>query len=99
MAEAEIYENQDGLKNGRRAFRYTDLLGLCGLLLGIIAWILLPFSKTGCVACAVVGIILSCFGLRGRFRNFAIGGTIVSAVLLLDLAIMGATLFYIIKSI
>ena len=76
-----------------------DIMGIIGIIAGIMAWIILSRFQICGITLAFVGLILSIIGLKGRFRNIAMGGIITSGVLLLVVGIMWAIFFYLFQSI
>ncbi|MBQ2839059.1 MAG: hypothetical protein IJE73_05410 [Muribaculaceae bacterium] len=76
-----------------------NILGLIGLIVGIIAWVTLYRYEWCGISFASLGIILSLIGLRGRFKNLAIGGLIVSSTLLIVVGIIYLVIYFLFKSI
>lgn len=76
-----------------------NVMGLVGLIIGIIAWVILYKYQWGGISLATISIILSVIGLKGRFHNMAIGGILLSSVLLIVVGIMWAVFYYLFQSI
>ncbi len=91
---SEIIENNTTPKTKR-----GNILGLVGLIISIIAWGILYKYQWGGISLAAISIILSAIGLKGRFHNMAIGGILLSSVLLIVVGIMWAVFYYLFQSI
>jgi hypothetical protein len=76
-----------------------NIMGILGLVIGILAWIVLYRVQLGGICLAVVGLVLSIIGLRGRFHNMAMCGLLLSGVLLLVVGIMSVVFYYVFNSI
>ena len=75
------------------------IIGILSLIVGIFAWLVLYSNQILSLSLASLSIILSIFGLKGRYRNFAIGVLVVSGTLLIVIGIMYAVFFYIFNSL
>lgn len=76
-----------------------NILGLVGLIISIIAWVILYKYQWGGISFAIISIILSSIGLKGRFHNLAIGGILLSSILLIVMGIMWIVFYYLFQSI
>ena len=93
---SEIIENNT---NTTPITKQGNIFGLIGLITSIIAWVILYKYQWGGISLAAVSIILSSIGLKGRFHNMAIGGILLSSVLLIIVGIMWAVFYYLFQSI
>ena len=91
---SEIIENNTTPKT-----KHGNILGLVGLILGIVAWGILYKYQWGGISLAVISIILSVIGVKGRFHNMAIGGILISSILLIVVSIMWIVFYYLFQSI
>ncbi len=85
--------------NTKQKTKQGNILGLVGLIISIIAWIILYKYQWGGISFATISILLSAFGLKGRFHNMAIVGILLSSVLLIVVGIMWAVFYYLFQSI
>ncbi len=85
--------------NTKQKTKQGNILGLVGLIISIIAWIILYKYQWGGISLATISILLSTFGLKGRFHNMAIVGILLSSVLLIVVGIMWAVFYYLFQSI
>lgn len=76
-----------------------SVLGMMGLVLGVLAWVVLYQNQWCGISVALVGAVVSFFGVKGRFRNLAICGIVVNVTLLLVVGIMCAVFYYVFESI
>lgn len=102
MSKAELNEMDNSpqkmaIESGKSA-KWT-VLGLMGLALGVLAWVVLYRNQWCGISVALVGAVTSFFGVKGRFRNLAICGIVVNVTLLLVVGIMCAVFYYVFESI
>ncbi len=102
MSKAELNEMDNSpqkmaIESGKSA-KWT-VLGLMGLALGVLAWVVLYRNQWCGISVALVGAVVSFFGVKGRFRNLAICGIVVNVTLLLVVGIMCAVFYYVFESI
>ncbi|MBR5331740.1 MAG: hypothetical protein IKV32_00365 [Muribaculaceae bacterium] len=93
----EIVENNENKES--KATPKGNILGILGLIIGILAWVVLYRMQLGGTCLAVVGIVLSIIGLRGRFHNMSMFGLLLSGILLLVVGIMRVAFYYVFNSI
>lgn len=79
--------------------KQQNIFGVIGVIIGLIAWGILYKNQWVGLGSAVLGIITSILGLRGRFRNWAILGIISSCTLLVVVGIMWLVFYYLFQSI
>lgn len=94
MSQLEKHQTEINTTTSQKNF-----FGLVGLVIGVIAWIILYKFQWGGIALAIIGIMTSIIGLKGKFRNLAIAGIITSSTLLIVVAIMWAVFYYLFQSI
>lgn len=76
-----------------------NIMGLIGLIIGIIAWVILYKYQWGGISFAAISIILSAIGLKGRFHKMAIAGILLSSILLIVVGVMWIVFYYLFQSI
>lgn len=74
---------QDSQPEQAKTPRRRIAVAIAGTLLTIIAWVLLFFSGTACIACAAIAVAVCAFGVKGRLHNLAVTALIASSVLIL----------------
>ena len=102
MSKIELDEKNDiksTSKNESVRKLLGTIIGIISLLVGIFAWLTLYHNDTLGISLAIIGIILSFMGFKGRYRNFAIGGLVVSGTLLLTVGIVYAIIEYVFSTI
>lgn len=75
------------------------IVGIISLLLGIFAWLTLYHNEVLGITLAAIGVVTSFVGFKGRFRNFAVGGLVVSGTLLITVGIVYAIIDYVFSTI
>ena len=76
-----------------------NVLGVVGMIIAIIAWFTLYHYEWGGLACATIGLLLSIIGVKGRFKNMAIGGIVLSSTLLIVVGIVYLVIYFLFQSI
>ena len=76
-----------------------NIFGIIGLIVGVIAWLTLYRYEWGGLGCAIAGLILSIIGTKGRFKNMAVGGTILSGILLIVVGIVHLAIYFLFQSV
>lgn len=74
------------------------ITGIISLVVGVFAWLVLYTNQWLGISLALLSIVLAFVGFKGRWRNFAVGGFVVSLTLLIVVGIMYAVFYYIFNS-
>lgn len=94
ISEASISQRKDSIWT-----ILGTITGIISLIVGVFAWLVLYHNQWLGLLLASISIVLSFVGFKGRWRNFAVGGLVVSGTLLIVVGIMYAAFYYIFNSV